>query len=63
MFQSIPEEPFRVAAEALFAAGSRSGISTRFLGEFPYVVIESNNGKEVWSADSLTKTMMIQEMC
>ena len=45
-----PEEPFRVAVEALFAAGSRSGISTRFLGEFPYVVIESNNGKEVWSA-------------
>jgi len=45
-----PEEPFCVAVEALFAVGSRSGISTRFLGEFPYVVIESNNGKEVWSA-------------
>ncbi len=45
-----PQEPFRVAVEALFSAGSRSGITTRFLGEFPYVVIESDNGKEVWSA-------------
>lgn len=45
-----PEEPFSVAVEALFSTGGRSGITTRFLGEFPYVVIESDNCKEVWSA-------------
>lgn len=45
-----PEEPFSVAVEALFSTGGRLGITTRFLGEFPYVVIESDDGKEVWSA-------------
>lgn len=45
-----PEEPFSIVVEALFSAGSRSGITTRFLGEFPYVVVETDDIKEVWSA-------------
>jgi len=45
-----PEKPGKVVVEALFLTGSQAGITTRFLGSFPYVVIESDLSKEVWGA-------------
>jgi enamine deaminase RidA (YjgF/YER057c/UK114 family) len=45
-----PEEPCNVAVEALFIEGNQSGITTRFYGSLPYVVIETDSVKEVWGA-------------
>lgn len=45
-----PEKPGKVAVEALFIEGDQEGITTRFYGSLPYVVIESDSLKEVWGA-------------
>jgi len=45
-----PEKPGKVVVEALFLTGSQAGITTRFHGSLPYVVIESDLSKEVWGA-------------
>jgi len=45
-----PEKPGKVAVEALFIAGSKAWITTKFYGTIPYVVIELDSSKEVWGA-------------
>ncbi|TFG43041.1 MAG: hypothetical protein E4H43_02280 [Bacteroidia bacterium] len=45
-----PEKPGKIAVEALFITGNQAGITTKFYGSFPYVVIESDSSKEVWGA-------------
>lgn len=45
-----PERPWKVTVEALFVSGFSGGITTRFYGSAPYVVIESDTLKEVWGA-------------
>lgn len=43
-----PEDPWKVAVEALFlVAGGRNAV-TKYYGELPYVVILSQWGKEIW---------------
>lgn len=45
-----PEKPGKVAVEALFMEGNQAGITTKYYGSLPYVVIESDSSKEVWGA-------------
>jgi enamine deaminase RidA (YjgF/YER057c/UK114 family) len=45
-----PEKPGKVAVEALFIEGTHAGITTKYYGSLPYVVIESASSKEVWGA-------------
>lgn len=45
-----PEKPGNVAVEALFIEENQAGITTRFYGSLPYVVIETDSVKEVWAA-------------
>jgi enamine deaminase RidA (YjgF/YER057c/UK114 family) len=45
-----PEEPWKIAVEAVFIPSGTGGIVTKYYNSIPYVVIETNSGKEVWGA-------------
>ncbi len=45
-----PEKPRKVSIEGLFVRSDMQGVITKFWQSFPYVVIESQSGKEVWGA-------------
>jgi hypothetical protein len=45
-----PEKKWKVTVEALFVIHSTKDITTKFYNSIPYIVIETEWGKEVWGA-------------
>jgi hypothetical protein len=45
-----PEKPWKVTVEALTVTPLSGSLITRFLGEIPYVVMDSDDSKEIWAA-------------